>query len=75
MLTETKPLHGTQQAVKPFGKYEDGTYGDFSIQVEVNNEFIGRILQMGAGLKIISPTNVRQMFKERVAELSKLYTK
>ena len=75
MLTETKPLHGTQQAVKPFGKYEDGTYGDFSIQVEVNNEFIGRILQMGAGLEIISPTNVRQMFKERVAELSKLYTK
>lgn len=74
-LTETKPIHGSQQIVTPFGEHEDGTYGDFSLQVKVNNEFIGRILQMGAGLEIISPDNVRQMFKERVAELAKLYTK
>ena len=64
-----------QEVVTPFGEHEDGIYGDFSLQVKVNNEFIGRILQMGAGLEIISPDNVRQMFKERVAELAKLYTK
>lgn len=74
-LTETKPIHGSQEVVTPFGEHEDGTYGDFSLQVKVNNEFIGRILQMGAGLEIVSPDNVRQMFKERVAELAKLYTK
>lgn len=74
-LTETKPIHGSQQIVTPFGEHEDGTYGDFSLQVKVNNEFIGRILQMGAGLEIVSPDNVRQMFKERAAELAKLYTK
>lgn len=73
-LTETKPIHGSQQIVTPFGEHENGAYGDFSLQVKVNNEFIGRILQMGAGLEIVSPDNVRQMFKERVAELAKLYT-
>lgn len=74
-LTKTKRIHGSQEVMKEFGEYEDGTYGDFSLQVKVNNEFIGCILQMGAGLEIVSPDNVRQMFKERVAELAKLYTK
>lgn len=74
-LTETKPIHRSQQVVTPFGKHEDGTYGEFSLQVKVNNELIGRILQMGAGLEVVSPDNVRQMFKERVAEMAKLYTR
>lgn len=72
-LTDTKPIHKTQDIAKPWGEYEDGIYGDFSLEVEVNNEFIGRILQMGAGLEIVSPIEVRDLFKQRVKDLAKLY--
>ena len=73
-LTETKPIHTTQDTIVPFGEHEDGTYGEFSVRVEINNEFIGRILQMGAGLEIIAPQEAREIFRERVQQLAKLYT-
>jgi len=72
-LTETKPIHQPQDTITPWGEHEDGTYGEFSIHVEVNNELIGRILQMGAGLEIMSPDEVREEFKQRVKDLAKLY--
>lgn len=72
-LTETKPIHSTQETIKAFEENEDGTYGEFSLQIEVNNEFIGRILQMGAGLEIMSPSIVRDEFAKRVKELAGLY--
>lgn len=53
----------------------DGMYGEFSVQVEVNDEFVGRILQMGAGLEIVSPQNVREKFIRRVEALADLYKK
>lgn len=72
-LTETKPIHSTQETIKAFEEHEDGIYGEFSLQVEVNNEFFGRILQMGAGLEIMSPSTVRDEFKRRVLKLANLY--
>ena len=72
-LTDTKPIHQSQSIATPWGDHEDGTYGEFSLKVEMNNEFIGRILQMGAGLEIVSPNEVRNTFKQRVKDLSKLY--
>ena len=72
-LTETKPIHQSQSIAKSWGDHEDGIYGDFSLEVEVNNEFIGRILQMGAGLEIVSPSEVRDLFKQRVKDLANLY--
>ncbi len=72
-LTETKKIHPSQEVVIPFGKHEDGEYGDFVVNVELNNEFIGRILQMGAGLEIISPDEIRNVFKERINSLYRLY--
>jgi hypothetical protein len=72
-LIETKPIHQPQEAITPWGEHEDGTYGEFSIHVEVNNELIGRILQMGAGLEIVSPYEIREEFKQRVKDLAKLY--
>lgn len=73
MLTETKKLHHSQETIIPFGVHDDGEYGEFFIKVEVNNEFIGRILQMGAGLEIVYPPEVRSVFESRVIELAKLY--
>ena len=72
-LTETKPIHKTQKVLLPFGEHQGKTFGDFIVQVELNNEFIGRILQMGAGLEIISPNNIRDIFTKRVHELASLY--
>ena len=72
-LTETKPIHPSQFIATPWGDHEDGTYGDFSLEVEVNNELFGRILQMGAGLEIVSPKEVRDLFKQRVQDLARLY--
>lgn len=74
-LTDSKPIHNTQKVLRPFDEYEDGNYGEFLVQVEVNNEFIGRILQMGAGLEIISPYHVRDEFMKRIHELVNLYIK
>lgn len=72
-LTETKPIHQSQSISTPWGNHEDGNYGEFSLEVEVNNEFFGRILQMGAGLEVVAPEEVRNEFKKRVIEMAKLY--
>jgi predicted DNA-binding transcriptional regulator YafY len=72
-LLKTKPLHRHQDVKNEFGEYEDGVYGEFIVHVEVNNEFIGRILQMGAGLEIRAPKEVRDLFCERVRALGDLY--
>lgn len=72
-LTETKPIHHSQKVYKPFAEYEDGEYGEFTVYVELNNEFFGRILQMGADLEIVSPENVRELFKQRVEAMAAIY--
>lgn len=72
-LTDTKKIHHSQEIIKPFSKYDDGEYGEFKVHVEVNNEFMGRILQMGLGLEVISPPEVRSRFKEIVDGMNKLY--
>lgn len=72
-LLKTKPLHPNQDVKKEFKEHEDGVYGDFVVHVEVNNEFIGRILQMGAGLEIMAPREARDLLSERVRELADLY--
>lgn len=75
MLTETKPIHSSQETLIPFGEHEDGIYGEFSVRVELNNEFMGRILQMGAGLEIVSPEEARNLITEKVQKLAELYKK
>ena len=72
-LMETKKLHKSQETVLPFEEHGDGVYGEFTIDVEVNNEFIGRILQMGEGLEIVTPKEVRVIFMERVEKMAELY--
>lgn len=74
-LMDTKPLHQSYSVVKPYAQYDDGEYAEFSVDVEPNNEFYGRILQMGAGLEIVSPESVRDEMAQRVCALSDLYPK
>ena len=72
---DTKPLHKSYIRIKPFDKYDDGEYAEYSVDVEPNNEFYGRILQMGAGLEVVSPESVRNEIAQRVHNLADLYPK
>lgn len=67
-LINTKPLHGSQKLTRQF---EDG-YGDFSIHIQPNEEFYGRLLQLIRGVEIVSPQEVREEFHKRIAELASL---
>ena len=72
---DTPPLHQSHTVVRPFAQYEDSEYAEFSVDVEPNNEFYGRILQMGAGLEVVSPESVRNEMAKRVQDLATLYPK
>lgn len=72
-LMDTKPLHHSQKVHLPYGMHKDGEYGDFIMHLEVNREFVGRVLQMGAGLEIVSPTEVRMEFAQKAQEIANLY--
>lgn len=72
-LIDTKPLHRSYAMVKPYAQYDDGEYAEFSVDIEPNNEFYGRILQMGAGLEIISPNYIRDTIAQQVHDLACLY--
>lgn len=72
-LTQTKPIHHSQETITPFGEYETGIYGEFKVSVEINNEFIGRILQMGDALEVVSPAEVRETFRLKVTSLHNRY--
>lgn len=72
-LTETKKIHNSQKTIKPFGQYDDGEYGEFSLYVEPNNEFIGRIFHMSDGLVVVSPEKVRAIFRQKISKMAELY--
>ncbi|MCM1078332.1 MAG: WYL domain-containing protein [Bacteroidales bacterium] len=73
-LMDTKRLHSTYHTVTPYGRHEDGEYAEFSVDVEVNNEFIGSILQMGDGLEVMAPKDVRAIFVQRVLQMHSRYS-
>ena len=72
-MVETKKIHHSQKVKRPYGLYDDGEYGEFELFVEANNEFIGRVLQMGDGLVVVAPAKIRNIFKQRIENLAKLY--
>lgn len=72
-LINTKPLHNSRKVAIQYGEHEDGEYGDFFFHVEINNEFIGSVLQMGAGLEVIEPLEVRQLFEQRIKNMYQRY--
>jgi predicted DNA-binding transcriptional regulator YafY len=74
-LIETKKIHTSQITIEPFGVHDDGTYGEFSVTIALNNEFIGRILQLGDGIEVTSPISIRNIFKERVQKIAELYSR
>jgi len=62
-LLLTKPLHHSQKETVPFGKYEDGDYGEVALTIEPNRELRGRILMYGEGLEVMQPQTLREQIK------------
>lgn len=70
-LIKTKPIHPSQQIAMEYD--EQKGFGEFILHVELNHEFIGRVLQMGEGLEIISPQEFRDVFAAKVRNMAKRY--
>lgn len=70
-LIESKPIHHSQKSIGQFN--ENCNYGDFEMYIELNNEFIGRVLQMGDGLELLEPESYRNEIARRVGILAKKY--
>lgn len=70
-LVDTKPIHHTQSILTDF----DDTlgYGEVQMTLRPNNEFFGRILQLGHDLEIISPQEVRNDIAQRINIMYKTY--
>ena len=73
-LLLTKPLHHSQKESLPFGKYEDGEYGEVTLTVEPNRELRGRILMYGESLEVMSPQSLREQFFGIIMHQMKVYS-
>ena len=74
-LVKSKKFLSDQHETLPFGTHEDGRqYGEIALNVEISNEFIGTVLQLGDGLEIVSPSEVRKTFAERIRKMAEMYT-
>ncbi len=72
-LIETKQIHPSRKESVPFGEHDDGKYGEFVVNVEYNNEFIGCILQLGNGVEVVAPKDVRDKIKNRILKMAERY--
>ena len=71
-LVVTKPFHQSQVETIPYGLHDDGEYGEIRMHVILNNELIGRILQLGQDLEVVSEQ--RNVFRERITDMLSRYT-
>lgn len=67
-LLLTKPLHHSQKESLPFGKHDNGMYGEVTLTIEPNRELRGRILLYGEGLEVMSP----MLLREQIIDILKM---
>ena len=67
-LLQTKPLHHSQKETLPFGRYEDGEYGEVTLTIEPNRELRGKILAYGQYLEVIHPQSLREQLKDIIKQ-------
>lgn len=70
-IIDSKPIHKSHKALTPYAP--DLGYGEISYTLRPNNEFYGRVLQMGSDLEIISPQEVREEIAKRIADMNNRY--
>lgn len=72
-LLLTKPLHYSQTEILPFGKHEDGCYGEVTLTIEPNRELRGKIMLYGENLEIMQPVSLREQIKNTINNLRMMY--
>lgn len=72
-LLTTKSLHHSQKETIPYGKHDDGDYGEITISVIPNRELIGRLLNFGQDIEVISPISLRNEIAEIVKGMAEIY--
>lgn len=65
-LIQTKKLHPSQVLVTDYGQYADGEYGEFELHVELNYEFVGKVLSFGPGVQIMGEPHLLRYFRDEV---------
>ena len=73
-LLLTKPLHHSQEETLPFGRYEDGEYGEVTLTIEPNRELRGKILAYGQYLEVIHPQSLREQLKDIIKQQMMQYS-
>lgn len=73
-LLLTKPLHHSQKETLPFGRYEDGEYGEVTLTIEPNRELRGKILAYGQYLEVIHPQSLREQLKDIIKQQMMQYS-
>ena len=73
-LLQTKPLHHSQKETLPFGRYEDGEYGEVTLTIEPNRELRGKILAYGQYLEVIQPQSLREQLKDIIKQQMMQYS-
>lgn len=70
-LVTTKPIHHTQEVLKDFD--DSLGFGEVVMNLKPNNEFYGRILQLGKDLEIIRPKELREEVAQRIHDMYARY--
>lgn len=73
-LLQTKPLHHSQKETLPFGRYDDGEYGEVTLTIEPNRELRGKILAYGQYLEVIHPQSLREQLKDIIKQQMMQYS-
>ena len=73
-LLQTKPLHHSQKETLPFGRYEDGEYGEVTLTIEPNRALRGKILAYGQYLEVIHPQSLREQLKDIIKQQMMQYS-
>ena len=64
----TLPLHHSQREVNTTEHY-----ADFAFDIRPTHDFLGQLLSHGAGIEVLSPPDVRQLMRQKLAEGLKRY--
>ena len=70
-LVSTKKIFAEQETLEPWN--DEKGYGEFEMKVQLNNEFCGKILQLGAGLQVVAPEIAVRVFRDKVRAMWRLY--
>ena len=73
-LLLTKPLHHSQIETLPFGEYEEGCYGEVTLNIESNRELRGKILAYGQYLEVVKPIVLREQIKDIIRQQMMQYS-